>query len=144
MSHANHTVRGESARPVCVVTKVDDIRESLKGHGKPCHSRLLECRWDKSGPRRQTLLFFDSFDDDKECDRILIFIALDAVKSRHRGRNICQWDISDGIKTIATFTPCTPSWRHFIPNYLRDVAQRKGSNICKSVWCHQTFHKFIH
>ena len=66
-------MRGESARPVCVVTNFDDIRESPKGPGKPWHSRLLECRWDKSGQRRQTLLFFDGFDDDKECDQVLIF-----------------------------------------------------------------------
>ena len=51
-------------------------------------------------------------------------------QSRHRRRNIFRLDISDGVKrdyNIVRGAHC--HWRRFIPNFLQDVAQRKGSNI---------------
>ena len=74
----------------------------------------------------KTFLIFDSFDDDEECERILIFIAWDAAKRRNRHRNITSEDLSNGVKHDCDIVHhAHRHWRRVIPNFLHDVAQRK-------------------
>ena len=145
MSHSDHTVRGESARPVLssrTSTTYGKVPKDLASLVIPDCLKVVGTSLDHGD---KTFLIFDSFDDDKECDRILIFSSHGMMQGAATAVAI----FADGTyrtasNTIATFTPYTRSWRCFIPNFLHDVAKRKGSDICKSVWCHQTFHKLIH
>ena len=69
----DYTMRKESDRPVCVITNVDDILESPKGPGELFIPICLNVIGTCPDNGDKTFSIFDSFDDDKECDRILIF-----------------------------------------------------------------------
>ena len=73
---------------------------------------------------------FDSFDNDKECDPSLIFHRMGRGKEQPPpSKHLPMGRIGRRQTRLRHCNSARRHWWRFIPDFLRDVAKRKGSNI---------------